>query len=112
MQFGVSMEKIKQEWKTLRGIYRSRCLRLQKGLIKKNDKILKTPLHQLLKSMFEDHMLVGMRSLGVFPKGFKRSDAIKKNAIEEEPFSTLEDRMKLVEEIALHDLLWNPTNPK
>ncbi|XP_055615228.1 uncharacterized protein LOC129761528 [Toxorhynchites rutilus septentrionalis] len=63
LQFGVPVKEIKYQWKALRDFYRYRQRRLQNGSIKKNDSILKTPLHQLVKSMFEEHMQVGIHRL-------------------------------------------------
>lgn len=105
LQFGVSMEKIKQEWRSLRAVYRSRFVRSQNGLVRRSNRKFETPFHQLMKSMFEEHMQVGIHK-NVAPK------ELHEDNIENDSFGMLEDRMKLLEEIAKHDVIWNKENPR
>lgn len=105
LQFDVSLDEVKYEWKNLRNQYRSRNLRSQNKSNKKTDKTLETPLHQLISCMFDEH------SVSDSPKGDKNaSKAMQVDTVE--PFSTQEEQMKLVEEVSMHDILWNVKNPE
>ncbi|XP_055617081.1 uncharacterized protein LOC129762642 [Toxorhynchites rutilus septentrionalis] len=112
LQFNVSVAEIKYEWKSLRNRYRNRYMRSRNNPARQDDKLLKTPFHQLMKSMFEDHMKVGKHSIGPTTKKHKESaEAVEDDIGEKKPFSTLEEKMKLVAEIATHDILWNVEHP-
>ncbi|XP_055617079.1 uncharacterized protein LOC129762640 [Toxorhynchites rutilus septentrionalis] len=115
-QFGVTQEKIKNEWCCLRNMYRNRYLRAQSSSSRKRKSgSSKTPLHHLMKSMFEEQMLslYAQEEHVRAPSGHKKgTKSTKLDNVEKKPFGTPEDRMKLLEEISTHDILWNVNNPQ
>lgn len=87
-------------------MYRARYLRSQTSPNNKYNKKLETPLHQLLKIMFEEYIQMEVRNFDVIPKE-TQEDTMKKIS-----FDTPENRMKLAEAIAINDILWNKENPE
>ncbi|XP_055617078.1 uncharacterized protein LOC129762639 isoform X2 [Toxorhynchites rutilus septentrionalis] len=115
LQFGVSQEKIRNEWGFLRDMYRSQYLHAQSNSRRKRkNESLMTPLRLLMKSMFEEQMISlyvqekHIRTVSRYKKGIKTRQVKK---IEMKPFGTPEARLKLLEEISTHDIIWNVNNP-
>ncbi|XP_058813939.1 uncharacterized protein LOC131677867 isoform X2 [Topomyia yanbarensis] len=102
--FNVTREEVKFQWCRLRNVYRCRCLRAMRGLIRKDDPILTDPLYKLLETMFSENMQVGVRS-----QLLSDNPVIKPSDLKS--YGSIEQRVQLAEEISKHEMIWNMDHP-
>ncbi|XP_065091298.1 uncharacterized protein LOC135712271 isoform X1 [Ochlerotatus camptorhynchus] len=104
-EMNVTKAYVKELWTRLRNIYRTRRLRYLQGSITKRNHLLCDPLYRKLHAMLDGHM-----QLGKHGGGFPKKDVPLKEPGEVGPFSTMEDKVRLVEEVFKHEHLWNTTH--
>ncbi|XP_058442988.1 uncharacterized protein LOC131425262 [Malaya genurostris] len=103
-QLNMTCAEVKFHWDRLRSIYRTRSIRLIRGQIRKDDPILTDPLYKVLDVMLNENMQVGIRSEA-------RIDEILDKPSETESYSSVEQRVRLAEEISKHEMIWNLDHP-
>ncbi|XP_055541559.1 uncharacterized protein LOC129727598 [Wyeomyia smithii] len=101
VQMEVTQAEARYQWSRLRGVYRGRRLRLMDGSIAMDDPILNDPLYKLLEDMLGESMQIGKNS-GALLSAQQHSGG---------PFQSIEQQIELLEEIAKHEILWNPNHP-
>ncbi|XP_055541529.1 uncharacterized protein LOC129727580 [Wyeomyia smithii] len=101
LQMEVTRAEARYQWSRLRGVYRGRRLRLLDGTIAMDDPMLNDPLYKLLEDMLGESMQIGKNS-GALLSAQQHSGG---------PFQSIEQQIELLEEIAKHEILWNPNHP-
>ncbi|XP_058442986.1 uncharacterized protein LOC131425259 [Malaya genurostris] len=100
----ITREEVKFQWGRLRNVYRCRSIRLIRGQIRKDDSLLMDPLYKVLDVMLSENMQVGIRSQA-------RSDESLNKPSETESYGSVEERVRLAEEISKHEMIWNVDHP-
>lgn len=103
-----SKATVKALWTRLRNVYRGRKLRLMKGLMRQNSPLLREPVYAKLHKLLDGHMQLGKFTKTKKPALRKGTEPMELGAaVETGPFATMEEKVRLVEEVIKHELLWN-----
>ncbi|XP_062537444.1 uncharacterized protein LOC134205839 isoform X2 [Armigeres subalbatus] len=106
-QMRLPKPEVKTLWNNLRNLYRSRTSRLSKGIIDEKSPLLCDPIYVKLQAMFNDSERLKMVPEKKASGWYKATKPMDLTAVESGPFTTLEDKIKLVQEVMRHELLWN-----